>query len=689
MKIKNFIPLIFLLLNNFYSYSNVIEISSNTETVDISSSLLIYKDTSSLLSINEIFDKPFVKHNQTVPNLGLSNSTFWVKITLKNLNPLENYLLEISLPTLDYIEYFSPDSNNKYNSILAGENLPFQQRKYQDPNYLFDIYIKQNETKTFYLKIKSNEGIQLPTKVGPKYSIINQIKNRDILSGLYFGIMLVMILYNLFIYLSVKDKSYIYYVVYIILVLLTQTSLQGYPFQYLWPNQPIIAQYSLFIFPALVGIAGMAFMNVFLKVNHYNKLLFKLSIFFTILYLIPITLAFIQNFELSQKLLQINAGLVSLFMLGTSVYIIKRGYQPAKYFLVAWSIFLVGVIIFILKDFEVLTFNNFSRYTMQIGSAVETVLLSFALANKINIIQAEKEELIMNQNVILEQKVEERTDELNKTLKNLKETQSQLVDAEKMSSLGQLTAGIAHEINNPINFVSSNIPPLKQDIDDLKAIIEKYDEIKDSSNINEKLNEADKLKQELDYEFLKTELNTIISGIDNGAKRTAEIVKGLRNFSRLDENDLMLADINEGITSTLTILKSASNNIEIKAKLNPLPEINCYPGKLNQAFLNLINNAIYAVNENTSRIESGKIEIATYDNENNITIKISDNGIGIPAEVKEKIFDPFYTTKKIGDGTGLGLSIVYRIIESHKGKIELNSILNKGTSFTITLPKKQ
>lgn len=689
MKIKNFIPLIFLLLNNFYSYSNVIEISSNTETVDISSSLLIYKDTSSLLSINEIFDKPFVKHNQTVPNLGLSNSTFWVKITLKNLNPLENYLLEISVPTLDYIEYFSPDSNNKYNSILAGENLPFQQRKYQDPNYLFDIYIKQNETKTFYLKIKSNEGIQLPTKVGPKYSIINQIKNRDILSGLYFGIMLVMILYNLFIYLSVKDKSYIYYVVYIILVLLTQTSLQGYPFQYLWPNQPIIAQYSLFIFPALVGIAGMAFMNVFLKVNHYNKLLFKLSIFFTILYLIPITLAFIQNFELSQKLLQINAGLVSLFMLGTSVYIIKRGYQPAKYFLVAWSIFLVGVIIFILKDFEVLPFNNFSRYTMQIGSAIETVLLSFALANKINIIQAEKEELIINQNVILEQKVEERTDELSKTLKNLKETQSQLVDAEKMSSLGLLTAGIAHEINNPINFVSSNIPPLKQDIDDLKAIIEKYDEIKDSSNINEKLIEADKLKQELDYEFLKTELNTIISGIDNGAKRTAEIVKGLRNFSRLDENDLMLADINEGITSTLTILKSASNNIEIKAKLNPLPEINCYPGKLNQAFLNLINNAIYAVNENTSRIESGKIEIATYDNENNITIKISDNGIGIPAEVKEKIFDPFYTTKKIGDGTGLGLSIVYRIIESHKGKIELNSILNKGTSFTITLPKKQ
>lgn len=326
---------------------------------------------------------------------------------------------------------------------------------------------------------------------------------------------------------------------------------------------------------------------------------------------------------------------------------------------------------------------------MQIGSAIETVLLSFALANKINIIQAEKEELIMNQNVILEQKVDERTTELNKTLKNLKETQSQLVDAEKMSSLGQLTAGIAHEINNPINFVSSNIPPLKQDIDDLKTIIKKYEEINSSSNINEKLNEINTLKQELDYEFLKTELNTIINGIETGAKRTAEIVKGLKTFSRLDENDLTLANINEGIESTLTILKSTSFDVDLLLNLNPLPEIECFPGKLNQVFLNVINNAIQATKENTTRPGKGKVEVTTLSEAKTIKILISDNGYGMTEETKAKIFEPFFTTKKIGEGTGLGLSIVYRIIENHKGKIEVNSIINRGTTFTITLPIKQ
>ncbi len=688
MNIKIIISLI-LFLYSCYSYSNVINLTEESEIVNISPYLLIYEDSTSSLSIDDILEKSFINYKQKVPNLGVSNSTFWVKITLKNISSLEKFLLELSLPTLDFIEFYYPDSTGNYSSIKAGEEFIFEKRKYQDPNYIFDLDINRNESKVFFLKINSKEGIQLPIKVGSYNAIINQIKNRDLLSGLYFGIMLVMILYNLFIYFSVKDRSYLYYVLYIVLILLTQTSLQGYPFQYLWPNYPIIAQYSLFIFPSLVGIAGMTFMNVFLKVYYYNKSLFKLSIFFTFLYLIPISLAFFQNFELSQKLMQVNAGLVALFMLSTSVYIIKRGYQPAKYFLVAWSVFLVGVIVFILKDFEILPFNNFTRYTMQIGSAIETVLLSFALANKINIIQAEKEELVINQNIILEQNVEERTTELNKTLQNLKETQSQLVDAEKMSSLGQLTAGIAHEINNPINFVSSNIPPLKQDIADLTTIIEKYEELKSATNINEKLNEIETLKQELDYEFLKTELNTIINGIDNGAKRTAEIVKGLKSFSRLDENDLMLADINEGITSTLAILKSASNNIEINVLLNPLPKILCYPGKLNQVFLNIINNAIQATKGNLNRKEKGEIKIVTSEEPELVKIVISDNGIGMTDEVKLKIFEPFFTTKKVGEGTGLGLSIVYRIIENHEGKIDVDSTINEGTIFTITLPKNQ
>ncbi len=387
--------------------------------------------------------------------------------------------------------------------------------------------------------------------------------------------------------------------------------------------------------------------------------------------------------------MEANAGLVSIYLLTAGIIVYRKGYQPAKFFLAAWVIFLVGVVIFILKDFEILPYNNFTRYTMQIGSAIETVLLSFALAARINEYKKEKEQLILNQNVMLEQKVEERTHALHTTLNHLKETQSQLVDAEKMASLGQLTAGIAHEINNPINFVSSNIPPLRQDINDLNTIINKYEELTDSSDFNDKLIEIEKLKKELDYNYLKDELNTIVNGIENGASRTSEIVKSLRNFSRLDEDDLIFADVNEGITSTLTLLKSKLSNIEIIKKLAPLPIIECYLGKLNQVFMNILNNAIYAVEHHPTRVEKGSIKVTTIDDTDFIKIIITDNGIGIKEEVKNKIFDPFFTTKDVGEGTGLGLSIVYRIINKHNGKIEVVSKPNLGTTFTIHIPKKQ
>lgn len=701
MKMK-FKYILFLCFINLNSYANLIEYKQDSEVISISPSLSIYEDKNGALEINDIINKNFLKSDQNVPNLGISNSTLWIHFEIKNSSLTNQLLLNLALPSLDYVELFYLDSTNNYCSILIKETLPINNRKYKDPDYLFDLDIPVNQTKSFYLKTASNEGIQLPIYIGSKNEILNKIKIKDILSGIYFGIMLVMILYNLFIYFSVKDKSYIYYVLYIILVLLTQTSLQGYPSQFLWPNYPLITHYSLFVFPCLVGIAGMFFMLIFLKVSAYSKVLYKLSFFLSTAYLIPLTLVFFKFYASSQIIMQIIAGVVSIYMLTTAILIVRKGYEPAKYFLAAWAVFLVGVIIFILKDFEILPYNNFTRYTMQIGSAIETVLLSFALAARINDykkekeasqLQAyqaleEKETLVREQNVMLENKVTERTLELNTTLNNLKETQSQLVDAEKMASLGQLTAGVAHEINNPINFVSSNISPLKQDINDLKSIIDKYSEI-DSTNVTEKLKEIETLKKELDYNFLTQELESIISSIENGANRTTEIVRSLRNFSRLDESDLIAADINEGIESALVLLRSEYAGIEIIKELAALPKIECYPGKLNQVFLNILNNAIQAIKGRKNQTVKGMITIATSEINDTILISIKDNGNGISNDIMDKIFNPFFTTKDVGKGTGLGLSIVYRIIESHNGTIKVESEENIGTTFTLILPKHQ
>jgi signal transduction histidine kinase len=277
--------------------------------------------------------------------------------------------------------------------------------------------------------------------------------------------------------------------------------------------------------------------------------------------------------------------------------------------------------------------------------------------------------------------IERKNKELVEALNNLKITQNQLIQSEKLASLGQLTAGIAHEINNPINFVLSNVGPLRRDIYDLLELLKKYEEVirlNDYSNYNDIIYS---FKKEIDFDYLINEIENLLDGMDEGAKRTADIVKGLRNFSRMDEGVKKLTDINEGILSTLVMLKNElKNRIEVDLQLTEIPKILCYTGKINQVFLNLLSNAKDAIKD------KGKITIKTYSDLENIYISIKDDGIGISEDVKNKIFEPFFTTKEVGKGTGLGLSITYGIIKDHKGKIDVISEEGKGTEFLIILP---
>ncbi len=275
-------------------------------------------------------------------------------------------------------------------------------------------------------------------------------------------------------------------------------------------------------------------------------------------------------------------------------------------------------------------------------------------------------------------------DNTDKTLEYLKRTQSMLVQSEKMASLGQLTAGIAHEINNPVNFISSGIDSLHLIIKDLLVIIKEYDALTVENVVNQ-LNTISELKKELDYELLLNGMSELSSSIKTGADRTAEIVRGLRKFSRLDEDDLKMINLHENIDATLIILHNQyKERIEIIRDYGVLPQIECYPGKLNQVFLNILVNAIEAIPK------KGFIKIVTHlinrDSKKNVEIHIIDNGIGMTNDVKSRIFEPFFTMKEVGKGTGLGLSISYGIIEQHKGQIEVQSEKGKGTEFIIYLP---
>lgn len=273
--------------------------------------------------------------------------------------------------------------------------------------------------------------------------------------------------------------------------------------------------------------------------------------------------------------------------------------------------------------------------------------------------------------------------QLQHTVKQLQTTQVQLVQTEKMSSLGRLVAGLAHEINNPINFMQGNFTHFHTHIESLIDIIRVYQQEYPQNNavIQEKANK-------LDLEFLIEDLPKMLTSMKIGAKRISEIVVSLRNFARLDEVGRKKVNIHEGLESTLSLLQHRlREDIQIIKEYGNLPLIECYPAELNQVFMNILNNAIDAILKQQNQFIEKKIFIKTETIDSQTAkITIGDNGIGINSEIKPKIFDPFFTTKPVNQGTGLGLSICYQIIECHHGKISLKSVPEQGTEFIVEIP---
>ncbi|MBE9143375.1 PAS domain S-box protein [Planktothrix mougeotii] len=296
-----------------------------------------------------------------------------------------------------------------------------------------------------------------------------------------------------------------------------------------------------------------------------------------------------------------------------------------------------------------------------------------------------------------EEAIQKAKEEAEIALTNFRQAQSQLIQAEKMSSLGQLVAGVAHEINNPVNFIYGNLTHAQEYTDILLSLIKLYQDHYPNPSP-----EIIDFSEEWDINFLIEDIHNILKSMKMGANRIREIVLSLRNFSRLDEAEMKAVDIHEGIDNTLLILhnrlkdNSQRQAIQVLKKYGRIPLVECYAGQLNQVFMNLISNAIdalesssYSLTQQQQNPHQITIQTELFDPQW-IRIKIADNGIGMPETVKSNLFNPFFTTKPVGKGTGLGLSISYQIIvERHKGSIQCNSELGQGTEFIIEIPLHQ
>jgi len=295
-------------------------------------------------------------------------------------------------------------------------------------------------------------------------------------------------------------------------------------------------------------------------------------------------------------------------------------------------------------------------------------------------------------NRTLESQVQERTKDLRGAIHELRESQAQLVQSEKMASLGQMVAGVAHEINTPLGYARGNARIVRNTLGEIRGLCESQGRalsLLNAANASEEeitraIAEAETQRQDLQPDELMADLESLLLDADHGLVQIADLVSSLKDFSRVDRSRTDVFDLNAGIESAIKICNNQlKNRVEVVREFGSLPEIECSPSQINQVFLNLINNAGQAIQG------EGRITIRTAAEKDAVVVKVIDTGSGMSAEVKQRIFEPFFTTKPVGQGTGLGLSIVFRIIEEHGGRIEVDSTPGKGTVFTLRLPLVQ
>ena len=647
--------------------------------------------------------------NGTIVNLGLKSGTYVIhwKFNVDSAFWNSQRVLHIANPIIDDVEVYQVTSDTMYHRS-SGEKIPLFLREYNISGNAVNIERSKDNIVEFYLKVRSSDQLLIPLSIQESKELLNDYENIDLIFAIYLGMILSIFIYNLFVFFSVRDSVYLLYIFYIFTVGYTQLVLFGFSSKYIFNFSGGINISLGSIVPGLSGLATIFFAQNFIRTAQYAPIINKILNFFKLLYLIAIVLA-IFGFH-NTTLIILNAGALSaLILIFASVRAIKQGYRPARYFIIAWVIFIVGLTLYALRNFGILPFNAFTNFALPVGSVVEILLLSFALADRINVLKQEKElsqqqafvamkeneRLVTEQNVELEKKVHERTadlenrnTELHTAMNDLRMTQQQLVESEKLASIGQMTAGIAHEINNPINFVQSNVGPLKRDVDEILELLSQLADIDENKDLLEQVNHLKSQYVKLDVEYLKKEIQQLLNGIEDGSKRTAEIVKGLRVFSRMDRSELISADINECLNSTLVVMKNMTKaEVTLNVELGEnIPKTFCYPGKLSQVFMNLVTNAVQATRLPDRQPIDRVINVRSYFKDNKICVEIQDNGKGIPTEIQDKIFEPFFTTKDVGEGTGLGLGIVDGIIGEHNGQLSFTSSATDGTTFLITLP---
>ncbi|HET8730170.1 MAG TPA: 7TM diverse intracellular signaling domain-containing protein [Moraxellaceae bacterium] len=661
--------------------------------------LVVYADPTGTLTLDDIRKLPdaaFRPVTRDVPNFSFSSSHFWFRLRVRWSDPDETvYRLWQEYPLTDYLTLYRPDGRGGYEAVHTGDQLPFSHRELATRAFGFRLDPHKGQTDDYYVELHGAGTMVLELQITSHATALADTETRHLFYGLYYGAILALLLYNLMLFASLRERVYLWYTLYVAGLGMTFFDINGLAFRYFWPNFTWMnTGFLMFTFLSL--LAQVQFTRTFLTLDRewpvVDRVLSAAAGLCGIAFLAVLFTPDHYLYPASQDV----ASLVAILCIiaGTGLWL--RGYRPARFFTLASGFYIVGILVYVLQNFGWLATSAFTAHAVQIGSSFELVLYSLALADRIRLMRVEKRQIeqqvrqqLLDYNRSLEHSVQARTQDLLASLRTVSEKhealmsmQQQLVQAEKMSSLGTLVSGVAHEINNPANFTRLAAENVSRDVQSLREFLIALSDAESDPALIDEINAR--------FERIISQLSLV----HDGADRLALIVRDLQNFSRIGDSDAQIAAPDDGLQATLNLVRAQyGDRIDISLeRTHPHARGACHPAALNQVFMNLAVNACQAILEKSVKNGStaypaGHLHIATrLDPNGDWLAEFSDDGLGMDIATQARIFEPFFTTKEVGTGTGLGLSVSYGIIRRHSGEIQVVSTPGQGSRFVVRIP---
>jgi len=615
-------------------------IEPTTKKVNVYEQMTILQDKAENLTIDDVIrNKTSGKFTETVkgiPNFGYIDSVFWTRFSIKNTTDIKKWFLEISYPFLEEITLFTETPDGKFVKEDLGSKYPFTEREIEHRNFIFTLLLEPNEEKQYFVRVKTGSSMQLPIVLWDEAEFIKKTQKEFTLLGLFYGVLTAMALYNLFLYFSLRHKSYLYYVLVILCTMFSNMALNGVGYQYIWPDYPWFNQRSVIVILNLGSISAILFAQSFLDTHKYVPKFKNIARSLIGLNIVNLFTVFFISYKIALNLI-IWVLLISVFSIIIVGFIcLKRGLRQARFFLVSWVIFIIGIAISATADGAFFPLSIWSKYAVQITAALEGILLSFALADKINILRSEKEIAQLDARESHLQAVEN------------------LQQADKVKD--EFLAITSHELRTPLYGI---------------------------------IGIAEGLREGVEGSISKS-MESQLSMIVNSGKRLSELVDDILDFSKLKHSsvDMKIQEINvfELVNVVLVMCNPlvGDKSLKLNNKIQKsLPTVSADQNQLIQIFYNLIGNAIkYTV--------QGSITIDAEIIDGKMKISVTDTGKGIPEEAFEEIFVSFHQideslAREVG-GTGIGLSITKYLIEMLGGEINVKSSVGVGSTFSFTIP---